>query len=101
MTDEENILDQLGITELDLAEMMARAARRRILLIHVPLGVYTKAEEIRGALRSCQISQEEAEARWEFEVFPHLGIRPGPDYDPKTDTIQLRVKHVERLFQTH
>lgn len=98
MTEDEDILSQLGLTEADLLDLMARGQRRRILLVEVPFDIYSRAEEIQHMLRGCEIGQEEASARWESEVFPHLGIRPGEDYDPRSDTIQLRVRHVERLL---
>lgn len=86
------VLEALGITELQLQQLMADAARRKTYLVEVEHAVMAKADEIASLLRSGEITQDTAHGRWESEVLPHLGLRPGRDYDPRNDIVELIPK---------
>lgn len=86
----------IQVTEGELAEMVSRARRARTLLVEVPWSIYAKWEEIQRCAEAGEIDKELAAARFEQEVFPHLGLRPGVDYDPRADTIDIIPRRTVR-----
>lgn len=92
----ENVLESLGMSELDLQRVIARARRSRTHIVEVDWPIYDKWLEIQALFRAGDLTHQNAETRFEREVFPHLGLRPGVDYDPQADIVNIVPKRPVR-----
>lgn len=70
--------------------------RGRVIVRYIPISVYERYQEIRKAAAEGRITEESATAQMGTYVMPSVKLRPGVDYEPDVDIIELRVRKAVR-----
>lgn len=89
------------VAEFEAALTRAQARMRdhkraRTIKCLVPINALLKFRELKRDLREGRITTDQAHAGIAAYIMPHIKLRPGVDYNPDIDNIQLSLKRAVR-----
>lgn len=76
--------------------IIGQAPQGRVIVRYVPLPVYERYQEIRREMNEGRVSEESAASSMATYVMPSVKLKPGIDYDPERDIIELRPRKAIR-----